>query len=62
MGGHNSKSTELYKDGKEFKMLKDAPVKVFGACLEPLNKEEAILIGGSQNDVVSKIMFVYSLE
>ena len=61
MGGHNSKSTELYKDGK-FKMVKHAPVKVFGACLEPLNKEEAILIGGSQNDAVSKIMFVYSLE
>ena len=41
------KSTELYEHGK-FKLVKDDPVTVHGACLEPLNKEEAILIRGYQ--------------
>ena len=41
------KSTELYEHGK-FKFVKDDPVTVHGACLEPLNKEEAILIRGYQ--------------
>ena len=55
VGGYSSgalSSTEIYEDNK-FKLVNDVPVMVRYACLEPLNKDSAILLGGLQNERVS---------